>query len=232
MANMKSLALHLPAFAVLFYGLSWDVINVSIGWEGYGGKFKYLTFWDQCLQTFYFGLCVVNDLTGTNPGPGPAQRKKSSLKAFIDKFLASIGFPMGVFVVTTFWAIFYVDRELVFPRKLDGIIPPWLNHIMHTVPLPFLLLDKYMVYHEYPPRGKAMLTTIVFASVYQAWILWIAYYTNFWVYPVLEVLNNAQRCVFFLTLWAFLISIYLLGEGLSGFWWRYEKAKAVTSKKR
>ena len=23
-----------------------------------------------------------------------------------------------------------VDRELVFPKHLDSIIPPWLNHVM------------------------------------------------------------------------------------------------------
>lgn len=59
MANVKSLAVHLPAFAVLFYGLSWDVINVSIGWEGYGGKFKYLTFWDQVMYSCQLLTVVV-----------------------------------------------------------------------------------------------------------------------------------------------------------------------------
>ena len=26
-----------------------------------------------------------------------------------------------------------VDRELVFPKHLDAIIPPWLNHVMVRV---------------------------------------------------------------------------------------------------
>ncbi len=34
------------------------------------------------------------------------------------------------FVVITFWAIYAVDRELVFPEHMDKLIPPWLNHIM------------------------------------------------------------------------------------------------------
>jgi len=34
------------------------------------------------------------------------------------------------FVVLTFWGIYAVDRELVFPKALDGIIPSWLNHVM------------------------------------------------------------------------------------------------------
>jgi hypothetical protein len=34
------------------------------------------------------------------------------------------------FVVLTFWGIYAVDRELVYPKALDKLIPPWLNHIM------------------------------------------------------------------------------------------------------
>ena len=34
------------------------------------------------------------------------------------------------FVVATFWVLYAVDRELVYPKALDAIIPTWLNHIM------------------------------------------------------------------------------------------------------
>lgn len=29
-----------------------------------------------------------------------------------------------------FWLIYAVDRELVYPKQLDAIIPMWLNHVM------------------------------------------------------------------------------------------------------
>ena len=34
------------------------------------------------------------------------------------------------FVVVTFWGLYAVDRELVFPKHLDKIVPMWLNHVM------------------------------------------------------------------------------------------------------
>jgi len=34
------------------------------------------------------------------------------------------------FVVMTFWGIYAVDRELVYPKHLDALIPQWLNHSM------------------------------------------------------------------------------------------------------
>ena len=136
----------------------------------------------------YFGLCVVNDLFGTNVQPGDGQTK-STLQKLRDYFLAALAFPLGTvstltkitpgrknhepliliivapywrsplfmfeifepvdnlskeapvwiffyfyyyfqFVVITFWGIYVVDRELVYPERLDKIIPTWLNHVM------------------------------------------------------------------------------------------------------
>lgn len=34
------------------------------------------------------------------------------------------------FVFLSFWLLFLYDRELVYPKALDGIFPVWLNHAM------------------------------------------------------------------------------------------------------
>lgn len=34
------------------------------------------------------------------------------------------------FVFLSFWILFLYDRELVYPKALDGIFPVWLNHAM------------------------------------------------------------------------------------------------------
>lgn len=39
------------------------------------------------------------------------------------------------FVFTSFWSIYAYDRELVFPKVLDDIIPTWLNHAMVSLSL-------------------------------------------------------------------------------------------------
>lgn len=40
----KSLVFFLPVYATQVYGLTWDIFLLPMGWETYGGKFKYLTF--------------------------------------------------------------------------------------------------------------------------------------------------------------------------------------------
>lgn len=39
------------------------------------------------------------------------------------------------FVVMTFWILYAVDRELVYPKHLDNIIPSWLNHMLVSLHL-------------------------------------------------------------------------------------------------
>ena len=50
-------------------------------------------------------------------------------------------------------------------------------------------------------------------------ILWVAYYADFWVYPILEVMEAHQRAIFIMVLMAFFISIYIMGESLNKFLW-------------
>ncbi|POI35460.1 hypothetical protein CIB84_000788, partial [Bambusicola thoracicus] len=34
------------------------------------------------------------------------------------------------FVSISFWILYTYNRELVYPKSLDGVIPSWLNHTM------------------------------------------------------------------------------------------------------
>ena len=53
-------------------------------------------------------------------------------------------------------------------------------------------------------------------------ILWIAYYAEFWVYPVLEVFSWPGRLAFMGGLMAFKFVIYVVGEAINkSFWGMY-----------
>ena len=57
---------------------------------------------------------------------------KNLKKLFYKCFFCSIVF-LFQFVAATFWGIYLMDRELIFPRALDKIFPSWLNHILVRV---------------------------------------------------------------------------------------------------
>lgn len=68
--------------------------------------------------------------------------------------------------------------------------------------------------------GAFMREYTVFKALYYFRILWIAYYANIWVYPILAVLETHQRAIFITVLLAFFISIYILGDAINRALWR------------
>ncbi|XP_038672692.1 uncharacterized protein aig1 isoform X3 [Scyliorhinus canicula] len=93
----------------------------------------------KVIQTIFFGICVLTDLSslltqGTNDQE--QQRQLRKLIALRDWLMAVLAFPVGVMVVITFWALYSYDRELVYPKILDSFIPPWINHGMTMMSAP------------------------------------------------------------------------------------------------
>ncbi|GAB1606039.1 androgen-dependent TFPI-regulating protein-like [Argonauta hians] len=211
---------HLIAFMVLGFGTYADTFVIQYGWNSHYGKFKYLTYWNIWIQTLYFVISLLRDLIMWRSVDESDGNKVRRLKITIDHIHATIVYPVGIFVVVTFWVIYHFDRELVFPLILDEIVPSWLNHILHTWPIIFLLLDKFLVQHDYPTKFRGICFTIFYTSIYVAWILFLALAKGIWVYPVLQILNNNQRFVFISVLWMFAISIYLVGDSLTFFLWK------------
>ncbi|GFR67999.1 androgen-induced protein 1 [Elysia marginata] len=219
------LVFHLFAFLAFFYSTYYEWFHVDLR-PGLFDKLYFLTFWNACLQTMYYGLCFVKDCISDRGTSAQLQRWR-------DYMHAAIAFPLGTFVVTSFWALFAIDRELVFPKAHDHLVPFWLNHMVHTAVFPFLMVDKFIVPHVYPRRQMGILGSCAVAVIYIIWLLFIAYYENFWVYPVLQVLAMHERIIFIAVCCVVCASFYVLGEFLTNVIWRKGgQAKASTSRRK
>ncbi|XP_028667660.2 androgen dependent TFPI regulating protein 1 [Erpetoichthys calabaricus] len=192
------------------------------GVKTYGGRWKYLTFINLILQTVYFGICILADVTQLWSS---VFRHKESLVKVRDNIFALLAFPVGAFVVLSFWSIYAFDRELVYPIYLDSIIPQWLNHAMHTVILPLLLIELFTTHHRYPSRKKGILGLICFCCVYLIWIFWVRYASGIWVYPILSHLSPVGLVLFLVVAALGLAPLYLLGEYLNTCLWGVRKKK-------
>ncbi|EFA08684.2 androgen-induced gene 1 protein isoform X1 [Tribolium castaneum] len=187
---------------------------------GKSGKLKFLTYWDALLQALFFTICVINDLVGTNE---EAPKKAPLIRRVKDLILPCLAFPLSMFVGLTFWGIYFVDRELIFPRALDQFFPAWLNHVMHTNIMIFILIELFTSYRKYPARKVGLTILSLFMLVYLVWIHIIHAYSGMWVYPILEVLNLPLRIVFFIGLLGLSVSLYIVGEKLNGIVWSQKK---------
>ncbi|XP_038653029.1 androgen-dependent TFPI-regulating protein-like isoform X2 [Scyliorhinus canicula] len=133
---------------------------------------------------------------------------------------------LNLFVVASFWLLFTYDRALVYPEDLDEFIPLWLNHAVHTLVLPLILLELFNTPHQYPKRRTGLLILAIVSISYLLWVLWIYYAAGAWVYPLLGLFNRLGLVLFFSVSLLLVMLLYLLGERLTLLTWgSREKAK-------
>uniref|UniRef100_A0A182QP29 Uncharacterized protein n=1 Tax=Anopheles farauti TaxID=69004 RepID=A0A182QP29_9DIPT len=194
----------------------------------FGGKLKFLTVWDAILQALYFTICLLNDFIGTNE---VAPKRMPLIRKVKDYMLAAFAFPVALNVGVTFWTLMAIDRELVFPKALDAVFPGWLNHVMHTNIVIFMVIEICTSFRQYPTRKAGLTGLAIFMASYLGWLHVVRHFGGIWVYPVLEVLNLPQRIVFFAVSLIFCVGLYLLGEFFNNLIWTKElkQLRAATS---
>ncbi|XP_053561308.1 androgen-induced gene 1 protein [Bombina bombina] len=232
-----------PLVLLLFHfsALGWNIFGVWQNFEvtgtaldhgahTYGGRWKYLTFINQVLQTIFFGICLLADLAQL------LQSSKKGASSFLlqlrDSAFSVLAFPIGMFVVISFWSIYAFDRELVYPKALDSIIPQWLNHSMHTFVLPLLLVELFVCSHQYPSKKKGLFTLSIFCFAYLSWILWIHHASGIWAYPILAKLDSVGLAIFFGASLILMVPLYCLGDFLTRLCWGGVKPSKKKKKKK
>ncbi|XP_021552725.1 androgen-dependent TFPI-regulating protein [Neomonachus schauinslandi] len=180
-----------------------------------GGQWKYLTLLNLLLQAIFYGVACMEDVLKRIKG----EKDIKFMTAFRDLLFTTLAFPISTFVFLSFWILFLYDRELVYPKALDGIFPVWLNHAMHTSILPFTLAEVILRPHCYPQRKKGLTLLALASLAYISRVLWIYSETGTWVYPVFAKLSPVGLTAFFSLSYIFSAGIYLLGEKLNHWKW-------------
>nr|XP_054413170.1 androgen-dependent TFPI-regulating protein isoform X1 [Pongo abelii] len=154
-----------------FLVLSWyTFLNYYISQEGKdevkseilanGARWKYMTLLNLLLQTIFYGVTCLDDVLKRTKG----RKDIKFLTAFRDLLFTTLAFPVSTFVFLAFWILFLYNRDLIYPKVLDTIIPVWLNHAMHTFIFPITLAEVILRPHSYPSK-KTGLTLLAAASI-------------------------------------------------------------------
>lgn len=73
---------------------------------------------------------------------------------------------MFQYINISFWFLFNVNREFVYPKLIDTYVPFWYNHGMHTIIVPLLLFELITTRHEFPPVMVSFKILVRFIFVY------------------------------------------------------------------
>lgn len=181
------------------------------------GRFKFLAFWVTLIQATFFTICCMNDIFGMND---IYPRYKPTIRKVKDRLFTCLAFPLSMFMVSMFWCLYWIDRNLIYPEYFEAYIPGWLNHLMHTYIAVFVVVQMYIEQRKYPPRKKGLTIIVTFICSYIAWLHIIYIFYGVWVYPILQVLCFPLRIIFFAMVVALNMAFYIVGENLDYFFWR------------
>uniref|UniRef100_A0A8D2NMB1 Androgen dependent TFPI regulating protein n=1 Tax=Zosterops lateralis melanops TaxID=1220523 RepID=A0A8D2NMB1_ZOSLA len=172
----------------------------------YGGQWKYLTVLNLVLQAVFYGVSFLADVLRLIKKLRCAKPVISSR----DLLFSVLAFPVSTFVCISFWTLYTYNRELVYPKSLDGVIPFWLNHAMPVlITQPLRVLTKGNFSPSLPR------------------VLWIYSVTGEWVYPLFALFSPPGLAAFFAASLAIIVSFYNFGEFLNRMIWGQSKLSSL-----
>jgi len=210
----------------LTYGLIF-VSTLSIPSLHPNGKFaggaKFFTNWNVLFHIVFYASCLYKQMFS---------RVKFDSRATTKRGLVyhAIVFPSSIIVFTTFWGLFAIDRNLIFPKQLEEFLLPHVNHIVHTLILPGMLIEGAFYHHPRPKKTSGMVTFFGVLGTYTVWICYIGFAKGFWVYPFLSVMPLAAKFVFFAANAVVGFAIYKLGGQFYKIFWAKSPSKLKSAK--
>lgn len=94
--------------------------------------------------------------------------------------------------------------------------------MVHTNIMIFMIAELLMLFREYTSHRKNLTGLLSFMACYLVWIHIIKYFSDDWVYPILEVLPMPIRIAFFAGSLALTIAVYFMGDFLNKTVWDEE----------
>ncbi|KAL1122080.1 hypothetical protein AAG570_003486 [Ranatra chinensis] len=161
--------------------------------------------------------------------PG-CQKVKEKVYKLSDFIFTAIATPMALMVTLVFWSIYLIDRELIFPKVIDLVMPPWINHSIHTMNTLLALGDMYLVSHKYPSWTHAAGGLLCYLIPYAFCLFGTYWQTGIWLYPFLSKLTWTMRIVAALLTFVGALLVFGLTKLVSYFMWGSYSAAPVSKK--
>lgn len=169
------------------------------------GRWRFLTYNCLIMQFVAYSLCLTSHFV-------PKLRKPR------DFFFTTFAFPVGMLVVSSFWAIWFIaGREYIFPAALEAYYPPWLNHVTHTIIAPINLAELLLVRKQYSTDRRAVTALAGYTLSYTTFLLYIRFQTGRFVYPFLNKMDAVPVGAFISGMVVFVIIVYKSGQLLHDF---------------
>ena len=144
-------------------------------------------------------------------------RPYKAIKLHLDVLFGGVVCPAAILVVAAFWPLFFYHRALIWPVRMDQIIPATYGHMMHTILGINVLIELAIFNHQYASFFKGLLLSLAYAVCYIRWLFFVREKSGLWAYPLFYKMSQSARIMFITSIVAVLIVIYCLQYGLHSY---------------
>jgi phosphatidylserine synthase len=172
------------------------------------GVWKYLTAWTSTVHAVFFGMCLLCEVFWY-------LKFRTAEFSFRGLIFHGVVFPMGLSVFVNYWLLYHSDKELIVAQSL----PPFIDHIIHTLILPGVLIESFTYHHPIPRRKDGLSMTWAIQLGYMGLVFYMGITRNNWVYPFMAMLPMPLRIAFCVVTMVANTIYYILGEKLHNRFW-------------
>jgi FAR-17a/AIG1-like protein len=177
----------------------------------------------KVLQGFYHLIALINDFFGTSE---PCPRDYPFIRSLKDYIFAALAFPTAAYVSLIFWCLCLVDRDLILPAKYSEIFPWWLNQIVHTNVLVWMIAEHYFSCYRWQNMRLEIISLAVWSILYFIWVFVIKHFAGVWIYPFMAVLSVTELILFFAVALVIPFACYFSGRYINRqIWSKYDHGK-------
>ena len=166
-----------------------------------GGPIKYLTSWTLFAHIITSTLTLITDVFDN-----------SFIIETRNLVFNGVAIPSAIFVSTTFWFLFVIDRDMICPKAVEEFEPQWKNRVIHTLPLISVVLDIHLIDHKSGQNDKELFLLCTAILMYMVTFLYLGFYKNDWVYPFVSEMSLLAKIMFIFWCYTMGIVYYYLGR--------------------
>ncbi|KAK6032983.1 FAR-17a/AIG1-like protein [Ostertagia ostertagi] len=107
-------------------------------------------------------------------------------------------FPVATVTCLLFWGLYAINPELVMPEWVAKLIPGWLNHVTHTLPIFYIMLELLLFARESPTHKSSASMALLHIVIYFVIIFTVRIVDGYWLYPLLELFTMQHYAATFI----------------------------------
>ncbi|XP_026742188.1 androgen-dependent TFPI-regulating protein-like [Trichoplusia ni] len=152
-------------------------------------EYRFFTSWTFILQIIYSFYGLGCDLFILKNSKKKDYSLPTPVSDFREILFSGLMWPCSMVVASIFWGLYAYDRDLIFPKFLDNIIPPISNHVIHTMIVPVVLFEvAFRPRFEPETHARNVMQLTMHLCVYLSVLYFTYIEKGIWLYPIFKKL--------------------------------------------